>query len=110
MSATNTPDKKKEDDTGLLIPRKTKRKLDKKLSFQMEARKSALPGKLAELDEDVQLQEVMQKRYDPEKRNSMRLKTEEFLFQDVKELDSDEERCDLVDDKNGHDRHFFCQK
>ena len=40
----------------------------------------------------------------------MRLKTEEFLLHDVKELDSDEERCDLVDDKNGHDRHFFCQK
>ena len=29
---------------------------------------------------------------------------------DEMSLDSDEERCDLVDDKNGQDRHFFCQK
>ena len=39
---------------------------------------------------------------------SMRVKKIDLNLEDLKELDSDEERCDLVDEKNGQDRHFFC--
>ena len=28
--------------------------------------------------------------------------------EDVKSLDSDEERCCIVDHRNAHDKHFFC--
>ena len=38
----------------------------------------------------------------------MRVNNVEFQFDDIKSLDSEEELCDLVDEKNGHDRHFFC--
>ena len=39
---------------------------------------------------------------------SMRVKKIDLNLEDLKELHSDEERCDLVDEKNGQDRHFFC--
>ena len=42
------------------------------------------------------------------KRMSMRVKKIDLDSENLKELDSDEERCDLVDEKNGLDRHFFC--
>ena len=50
----------------------------------------------------------MEQKEIQDKRMSMRVKKIDLELKDLKELDSDEERCDLVDEKNGLDRHFFC--
>ena len=68
------------------------------------------PGKIPKLDEDVEPEQVLKNRYlSPEVRNSVHVENKAAFFNSLKELDSDEERCDLVDSKNQVDRHFFCQ-
>ena len=67
------------------------------------------PGKLPKLDVDVEPEQVLKNRYlSPEKRNSTHIENKAAFVESLKELDSDEERCDLVDSKNPQDRHFFC--
>ena len=77
------------------------------MTFEMKPHHSVLPGKLDQLDEDVTIEKVKENRF-KSGRQSMRVNNVEFQFDDVKSLDSEEELCDLVDEKNGHDRHFFC--
>ena len=59
------------------------------------------PGKIPKLDEDVEPEQVLKNRYlSPEMRNSVLVENKAAFFNSLKELDSDEERCDLVDSKN----------
>ena len=69
------------------------------------------PGKLPKLDEDVEPEQVLKNRYlSPEMRNATHAENKAVFVNSLKEQDSDEERCDLVDSKNQQDRHFFCQQ
>ena len=87
------------------------------LSLKSEPRKSVIPGKLVTLDEGVTKAELALKQYNPNKVAEERRKTikpkppvlqSNDEEEDVKSLDSDEERCCIVDPRNAQDKHFFC--